>query len=145
MPANSYVLNFNGYWRDLNKSGLPAQSGIYAVYAATYNLRDQTVALNRLLDIGEADDMRARVGGHERRPQWEKKLGIGEELCFGAALISPASDRRRVEAALIFHHKPPCNIEYVNSFPFDTTSVTTGGTNALLTVSFTVYGQRKVG
>jgi hypothetical protein len=145
MAAKHYALNFDGYWRDVKKDGLPAQSGIYVVYAATYNVSGQTVTLNRLLDIGEADNVRARVSGHDRRPQWERKLGIGEELCFSASLISPATDRQRAEAALIFHHKPPCNIEYLNSFPFDTTSVTTGGANALLTVSFTVYGQRKVG
>jgi hypothetical protein len=39
---------------------------------------------------------------------------------------------------MIFKHKPPCNTEYVDSFPFDTTSVTTGGRNALMQVSFTV-------
>lgn len=146
MAAKSYALNFDGYWRDTAKGSLPAQSGIYAVYAATYNVNTDKVTLNRLLDIGEADKVRERIGGHERRPDWERKLGVGEELCFSVALISPAPDRQRAEAAMINHHKPPCNVEYVNSFRFETTGITTGGRNALMTATFTVYAQtRKVG
>lgn len=146
MAAKNYTLNFDGYWRDNAKGSLPAQSGIYAVYAATYDASNKTVTLKRLLYIGEADDMRTRVGGHEYRPAWEKKLGLGEELCFSVAVIGPTADRQQAEAAMINHHKPPCNVEYVNSFPFDTTGITTSGKNALMTVTFTVYAQtRKVG
>ena len=47
---------------------------------------------------------------------------------------------------MINHHKPPSNVEYVHSFPFDTTGITASGKNALMTVTFTVYAQtRKVG
>lgn len=145
MAAKNYNLNFEGYWRARNKSGLPAQSGIYCVYASTYNAGNDTVNLNRLLYIGEADDVRLRIAGHERWTDWEKKLQVGEELCFSAALVSPMTDRQRAEAAMINHSKPPCNIEYVNSFPFDTTSIMTGGKNAELANSFTVYGSEVSG
>jgi len=73
------------------------------------------------------------VANHEKRQEWEGKLKSGEVLCFNAALISPAADRERAEAAMINHHKPPCNTTYVNSFPFDGTMITTSGRKALLT------------
>jgi hypothetical protein len=143
MAAKNYVLNFDGYWRDVNKDGLPVQSGIYTVYAATYDAIAKTVSLRRLLYIGESDDVRSRVAIHDRRSDWLKKLSIGETLCYGVAPISPTTDRQRAEAAMINHHKPPCNVEYVNEFPFETTGITTSGQNSLMTVTFTVYAKTR--
>jgi hypothetical protein len=48
-------------------SGLPAGSGIYGVYAAAYNQGNDTVTLNRLLYIGESENVRDRVTTHEKR------------------------------------------------------------------------------
>jgi hypothetical protein len=39
---------------------------------------------------------------------------------------------------MIFKHKPPCNTEYVDNFPFDTSTMTTSGKNALMQGSFTL-------
>ena len=149
MAAKSYSLDYDGYWRAPNISGLPAKSGIYCVYACVHNVTEDTVTLRRLLYIGEADNVRNRVAKHERWDDWVRELKAGEALCFNAALISPAADRERAEAAMIHHHKPPCNVEYVNAFPFDTTTVSTRGKNAKLDGYFTVHttpatrGQRR--
>jgi len=40
---------------------------------------------------------------------------------------------------MIFEHKPPENTEYVDSFPYDITTIVTAGRNALLRERFTVY------
>lgn len=143
MAAKSYALTFDGYWREPNISGLPAKSGIYGVYACTYNESGRTVSINRLLYIGEAGDVQGRVAGHEKLPAWKRQLKQGEVLCFNAALISPETDRQRAEAAMIFKHKPPCNTEYMDNFPFDATTVTTGGKNGLMHASFTVVRTEK--
>jgi excinuclease UvrABC nuclease subunit len=143
MAAKNYLLNFDGYWRDVNKDSLPAQSGIYAVYAATYDGIGKTVSLRRLLYIGESADVRSRVATHERRPDWLRKLSLGEILCYSVVPISPTTDRQRAEAAMINHHKPPCNVEHMNDFPFETTSIRTSGKNALMTVTFTVYAKAR--
>jgi hypothetical protein len=58
-------------------------------------------------------------------------------LIFSAALI--LTGRERAEAAMIHHHKPPANTEYVNSFPYDTTTVSTSGQIVLLSPLFTVH------
>ena len=81
------------------------------------------MTLRRLLYIGEAQNVRNRVAKHERWDDWVREPKAGEELCFNAALISPAADRERAEAAMIHHNKPPCNVEYVNAFPLDTTTL----------------------
>lgn len=138
MAAKSFSLQFDGYWREPKVWGLPTKSGAYGVYACSYDATQQTVSLQRLLYIGEAADVRDRVLNHERWPDWKRQLKSGETICVNAALISPEADRQRAEAAMIFKHKPPCNTEYVESFPFDTTSITTSGRNALMYPSFTV-------
>ena len=112
MAAKSYSLDYDGYWRVPNISGLPANSGIYCVYTCVHNVSAKTVTLSRLLYIGEAGNVRNRIANHERWDDWVRELKAGEELCFNAALISPAADRERAEAAMIHHHKPPCNVEY---------------------------------
>jgi hypothetical protein len=143
MGTKSYALSFDGYWREPNISALPAKSGIYGVYACTFNAQEKTVSLNRLLYIGEGADVQARVAGHEKWPDWKRQLKQGEVLCLNAALISPQADRHQAEAAMIFKHKPPCNSDYVDNFPFDTTTITISGKNALMQSSFTVTRTEK--
>jgi excinuclease UvrABC nuclease subunit len=138
MAAKSYSLVFDGYWREPSISGIPANSGIYGVYAATYNATEKTVALNRLLYIGEGSNVKDRVANHDRWSDWKRHLKTGEVICINYTPISPETDRHRAEAAMIFKHKPPCNTEYTENFPFDTTTITTSGKNALMQVSFTV-------
>lgn len=145
MAAKSYSLFFEGYWRAINASGLPAKSGIYCVYAGTHNIQMDTVWLRKLIYIGEAANVRNRVITHDRWQDWERELESGEVLCFSSALIAPQSDRQRAEAAMIYQHKPPCNVEYVQSFPYEQTTITTSGRNALLSAFFTVYTTSKQG
>ena len=144
MVAKSYSLAFDGYWREPNVASLPAKSGIYGVYACIHNTGQGTVSLNRLLYIGEAADVQGRVANHDRWSDWKRPLKQGEVLCFSATLISSEADRQRAEAAMIFKHKPPCNTEYVDNFPFDTTTITTNGKNALMQASFTGTQTEKV-
>jgi hypothetical protein len=108
------------------------------VYACVHNTAEKTVSLKRLLYIGEAADVSDRVESHDQWTRWRNQLKTGEEVCVAAALIAGESDRQRAEAAMIFKHKPPCNTEYVDVFPFDATTITTRGKNALLQTSFVV-------
>jgi hypothetical protein len=144
MTAQVYRLDFDGYWREPNARGLPAKSGIYGVYASVHNQLANTVTLNCLLYIGEAADVQGRVANHERWPDWKRHLKTGQVLCFNTALISPDAARQRAEAAMIFKHKPLCNTEYVDNFPFDATTVATSGKSALMYATFTVTRTEKV-
>lgn len=137
-----FSLNFDGYWRESNISGIPSDPGVYCVYSCKYNTNENTVSIKKLIYIGEATDVKSRISNHERKTDWERYLNQGEQLCFNFANIL-LDDRQRVEAALIFKHKPPANVEYVDTFPFDTTTISTNGSNELLSTYFTVYQTSK--
>lgn len=130
-------LTFDGYWREVNVVGVPAKSGIYLVYVCKYNEPQGTVTLHKLIYIGEADDVRDRIANHEKWPEWRRHVPKGSEVCFSfAGVTSP--DRERAEAALIYYHKPPCCDEYIDSFPFEDTTVVSTGRCDLLSSPITV-------
>lgn len=137
MAEQTYNQEFNGYWRETNKGGIPAISGVYCVYECTYNLAEKTVTLQRLIYIGESENINTRIANHEKQPLWQRYVRAGNELCYSC---SPSGDpgRFRLEAALINRHQPPVNIEYKDNFPFDKTIVQTSGNNALLDRYFVV-------
>ena len=138
MAEKSFSLDFKGYRREGNISGLPSISGVYCVYVCSYNADKDTVSLKNLIYIGESDDINDRINGHERWDDWESHVGSDEELCFSYVEVD-SYYRERVEAALIFKHKPEENTEYKDSFPFDTTTIETTGRNEFLKSKFTVY------
>ena len=138
MAEKTIDVTFDGYWRDANKGGIPAQSGVYCVYECTYNAATKTVDLRTLIYIGEADNVQDRIANHERYNDWLSHVRAGNELCFSFGGVD-AAIRDRAEAALILKHKPPENTEYVDSFPFDKTTMQLTGKTALLVTAFTVY------
>lgn len=104
-----------------------ADTGVYGVYVCKYNPPpDDTVTLIKLIYIGEAKDVNDRISNHEKRSKWEDEVPSNNELCFSFARVT-SPDRERAECALIYHHKPTCNDEYKDSFPYeDTTVISTG-------------------
>jgi excinuclease UvrABC nuclease subunit len=137
MATQIFNENIEGYWRDKNKGGIPDHSGVYFVYEASYNSDNDTVSLRRLIYIGEAVNVRERIGSHEKYNEWLNYVGLGNELCFSTGYVE-SSNRNRVEAAYIFQHKPPVNIDYKSSFPFEQTTIISSGKTALLNTSFIV-------
>lgn len=103
-----YIINFQGYWRELNKSDIPAQSGIYMVYRCTYNRASDTVGLVDIIYIGQSNNVRNRLSNHEKQTEFEKQLASGEELCYSFAPVD-IQDLDTVERSLIFAQKPILN------------------------------------
>lgn len=134
--AKTFDLSFSGYWRERFLSDVPNNSGIYLVYTCK-NIDQQTLSTIKLIYIGESDKVRERIEKHEKKNQWKSKLLTGQELCFSFTSIENP-DRERAEAALIFKHKPECNDEYVDNFPFDQTTVSSKGRCEFISPSFTV-------
>ena len=137
MSAKTISIKFKGYWRDKDKSGVPAQSGVYCVYECKYNKNNDSVSLLKLIYIGEADNVQERIANHEKYQDWLKHVRFGNELCFSFGPVL-STDRERAEAAMIFKHKPPENEEFKDSFPFDQTRISLSGEIALLEIYFTV-------
>ena len=138
MDFKSYLLNFRGYWRLENANGIPNFSGVYCVYNCVNNPQNNTLTINRLLYIGESNNVRDRIKSHEKMSEWNLQCSYGEELCFNFAqtnISESSDDRYRIEQALIARHKPLCNT--VNSFSYPLTQVQTMGENFLLQSLFT--------
>lgn len=140
--TSTISLDYDGYWREPGVGGIPNQSGVYSVYACTHNAAANTVTIRELLYVGESTAVRDRIRQHlsgATGRSWKQHLLAGEVLCFAFAPIA-GTTRERAEAALIYRHKPPENIEYVRSFPrkWSPTTVKTSGQSALLDRHFTV-------
>lgn len=137
MSAQTFSIEFDGYWRDSNKGSITAKSGIYCVYSCVHNVNEKTVSIKKLIYIGESENVQTRIATHEKRPDWEKHVKTGEQLCFTFGPVD-SINRVRCEAAMINKHKPPVNTEYVDAFPFDQTTMNLSGRTAFFLHSFTV-------
>jgi hypothetical protein len=91
--------DFDGTYPD--PASLQAQSGVYVIWCQ--NGLNWTV-----LDVGESEDVRARLANHERASCWRRN-------CQGtirySATYTPgmsADGRRRIEAAIRQSANPPC-------------------------------------
>lgn len=135
--AKNFNLDFEGYWREKNKSGIPDKSGLYCVYTCTYNKPEKTVSIHNLLYIGQSESVMSRLSNHEKFDMWNAELKSGETLCYSYTSV-PLADLDRCEAALIYKHKPKINTEYVNNFPFLKTTIQLTGKTKNLHSSFTV-------
>lgn len=137
MGEETFKVDFDGYWRESNISGIPSKSGVYCVYECSYNKDEKTVSIRRLIYIGESGNVNDRIQEHEKWDDWKSYVTDGNVLCFSFGYVG-SENRDRVEAALIFEHKPPENKEYTDSFPFDKTTISLSGKTALLNTNFTV-------
>jgi len=119
-----YHLAFKGVYLKQTLHLVPASSGVYSVHAGS--LQGSTFIPRELLYIGESYNVRSRLMNHDKEANWAVHLLPGEVLGFNYAMTS-ADTRVRTEAALIYHHQPPVNIEYKNSFPFPETTISASG------------------
>lgn len=111
----SYSLNFEGYWREVNKKGIPTKAGVYLVYRCVYDAKSNTVGLKDIIYIGQADNLHDRIASHDKLDDFNSQLQQGEELCYSVAAVDSA-DLNVVENALIFAQKPVLNDNLKSSF-----------------------------
>ena len=45
----TYNIQFEGYWLEKNKAGIPAKSGVYMVYRSKYDVASDTVTLLEII------------------------------------------------------------------------------------------------
>lgn len=103
-------LNFEGYWRECNKGGLPNYSGVYLVYRCVYSEKTNRVNLKDIIYIGKSSNIHDRHIEHEKLPLFENQLQDGEQICYSCAKVD-SQDLEWVEKALIFAQKPILNDE----------------------------------
>lgn len=124
-----YDLKFDGYFLDV--ADLPHLSGVYCVYRGVYDVERRFVTLNKLLYVGQAQDIYERHQNHESKLKWESDLSLNEQLCYTYAPIA-VSELNRCEAAMIFLNQPKFNQAGKDSFAYMDTYVTVSGAIALL-------------
>ena len=122
----AYSLNFDGYWREINKNGVPSKSGIYLVYRCVYDDKSNTVGLKDIIYIGQAENVHDRIADHDKLKDFNAQLKQGEELCYSVAVV-PSSDLDVVENALIFAQKPILNDKLKDSFNHGAVTVKVDG------------------
>jgi excinuclease UvrABC nuclease subunit len=137
MAEQSFDISFDGYWRDEKKGSVPASSGIYCVYSCVYDKSKKTVDLKKLIYIGQSADVKKRLANHDKYDAWKKHVVAQGELCFTFALVT-SQNLDRCEAAMIFKHKPVENSDYLNSFPFDRTTISLKGKIEFLEPTYTL-------
>lgn len=136
MAAKTYNLNFTGYnW----ENDLPEEAGIYLTYTVKYNEETKGYNIDELKYIGESNNIKSRQTQHFTDGDYPKDV----KLAYAYVLLSGGEDnRKRCEAAMIYHVKPDWNTANTKSFDYDTTTVkSTGkhyGVPADITVSKTV-------
>ena len=144
--SKTFTQEFRGYWRDINKKDIPKKPGIYFVYVGTYHPLEEALSIDKLIYIGEADDVNHRLNEkHEKREFWLPHVKKGNELCFGFTEVTELEYKSRIEAAYIHYHKPKENTENVDYFRhYETTVITnTDKKQTKLNLKFTVYRKEK--
>ncbi len=99
MPFDWHGLRFEGTFR--NPGDLLPRPGIYAIWCYVGNGW-------AVLDIGESEDVRARVLSHDRKECWRRKCA--DEVWYGAHYTDGlgGEERRRLERQLRAAEHPPC-------------------------------------
>jgi len=137
MNKQTFNINFTGYWLENNSKSIPNTSGIYCVYECKYDSINNSVIIQKLIYIGEANKVRERIETHDKWFDWSLYVKPGNQLCFSYADVTH-SNRNRIEAALIYKHKPIENADFKYSFPFERTNIILTGQTALLIDNFSV-------
>ena len=138
MAFKSYILNFQGFWLLEKMNSIPDTSGIYCVYSCVHFPASNTVHVKKLIHIGGAIDVRARITAHKKLREW-KLFATPEKLCFSFAPVkSSPTVITRITEAMIYKHSPPFYDKRSFPHPNDRTQIQTKGVNAELHHYFTV-------
>lgn len=131
----TFGLTFNGYYTEADLAEACLDSpGIYCVIG--YSPRAGKL---RVLYVGQGESVASRLVTPKRMAGFHKWLRRREQLFFAVAPFRGSeAHRKRVEAALIHHHKPIKNDQHVDAFRHEETTVRTKGANAGLSGCVTV-------
>ena len=122
---NNYALDFSGYcWQGL-ESSVGEDSGIYCAYSCR-NINGQML-VDRLLYIGQSDNLRRRLSQHTASGKFQPEIDQGKSVFYSYAVLDGRS-LDACEAAMIHHFRPPYNEQSTATFQgHDATTVTSSG------------------
>lgn len=112
---HTYKINFQGYWRDINKGNIPAKPGVYLVYRGKYDSSTDTIGLIEIIYIGQGENVQQRIANNEKEELLKQQLRDGEELVYAFAPVKP-EELDIIEQSLIFAQKPIVNEAHKEKF-----------------------------
>lgn len=118
-----YFLRFDGYY--LSKEKLPDYGGIYVVYTGIRDVKSKKIFLRKLIYVGEAKNIYERHQNDEKQEEFDAELNEGEFLIY--ATCKHATDRVRIQDAIIYRIKPKLNIVAKKSFNHPLTVLSISG------------------
>ena len=124
MAVISVTLDWDGVWEikegDI-PSNIPNEEGIYMVLCGKRSSEPNkwVTSSYKLPYIGEADEVRSRISGHEKWPLWRGNCRGDHMLLKVAKCNLGTTKRQKVECCLIYKTKPICNDECKDKFPYE--------------------------
>ena len=102
MAFDRHGYRFEGAFR--NPGELQASPGVYVIWCRTGDSW-------KPIDVGEAEDVRARVLSHDRKDCWNRNCSA--EIWFAAHYTAGMTEaaRREVENRLRILENPPCGLQ----------------------------------
>lgn len=126
----NYHLQFDGYWREINKGYVPDFSGIYLIYTCRYVPAHNTVDLIKLIYIGQAENLKVRIAQHNEN-EFSDVLKAGETLCYACAFVNK-DVLDLVENAIVYAEKPKCNEKLKDNYSHEDAQFKIEGTCSLM-------------
>lgn len=136
-PQDIYNLDFDGYWRDVNRGGLPDICGVCLVYRGTYDQEKDTVFPKEIIFIGFASNIHDFYANHPRREEFLAEAKEDECIFYSCAEVG-VNDQKRVARALACKQKPKLNSDRNTPFEYRTTRVISKGRCRLLDNDFII-------
>jgi len=136
----TYNLDFQGYWKDANKTSLPSIPGVYIVSKGTLSINNK-VTIEKIVYIGEAEDIHSRHNDkvHEHYKDFVKVCSGAEHVWYSCAkVLGGEEERKRVENAFIYKIQPAINEKGKDSFNYRKTVINSMGEHIGILDSFTV-------
>lgn len=146
-------ITFDGFWNEKSIDKIPHESGVYVVTDGVLDDEGTGTSLQRLIYIGESEDVNAAIAGGDLWDKWREECGVsnitdeddipalsGEdnELFFSFAPL-PSPDRERAAAAMVFEQYPPINDEeQKEKFVYEDTKMNLYGKTGLLNTDYEV-------
>lgn len=127
--VKEYQLKFDRFYKEGKISNIGQGYDIYRIHAGKEE-GSGDLSSNRVLYIGQSENVKERLADHEMWPKWKRHLKEDEIILVSVAKIVPLSgarvteeDRERVEAALIYEYQPELNDRKTKNFPYDKTTI----------------------
>lgn len=126
MAERTFKQEFIGYYTDCKYfeptiKYIPENSGVFLVYKGV-QMNESVYDIDELIYIDVAENLKESIENNPKKSIWRDHVGESYDLFYSVTFVDIAY-MEILKAALVFSSKPILNKEYIESFPFDKTTV----------------------